>query len=293
MKKEYPELEAYLRKRYREGTVKAYLREIGIYVGNCPEAERAGYKEVMGYVGRLRSRYSNRRTLHRAVAGIKVYYDFLNDTGVREDHPAGSIRLRDRPGREIQLQDLFSEAELGKLMEVKRERYKGLEWRNKVLISLLIYQGLRLGEVASLRVEDVKLETGSLYIRATPKSNDREVELKSSQILLLYRYIQEERPQLLKGREEKILILGLRGERMKVEEIGKHIRRSYGHCFRGRKLSAGVIRQSVIANLLKAGHDIRIVQSFAGHKYPGSTEKYKQSEVEELKAAIERYHPIK
>jgi site-specific recombinase XerD len=52
------------------------------------------------------------------------------------------------------------------------------------------------------------------------------------------------------------------------------------------------IRQSVIANLLKAGHDLRIVQAFAGHRRTASTEAYKQTGLEELKAAIEKLHPL-
>jgi integrase/recombinase XerD len=48
----------------------------------------------------------------------------------------------------------------------------------------------------------------------------------------------------------------------------------------------------VIANLLKQGHDLSLVQNFAGHKYPSTTEKYKQSEIETLKAAVNKYHPI-
>ncbi|MBK8153289.1 MAG: hypothetical protein IPK61_09705 [Saprospiraceae bacterium] len=45
-------------------------------------------------------------------------------------------------------------------------------------------------------------------------------------------------------------------------------------------------------HLLKQNNDIRIVQVFAGHKRSGSTEQYKQSGLEELKASIERLHPL-
>ncbi|WP_084097110.1 site-specific integrase [Cyclobacterium lianum] len=51
------------------------------------------------------------------------------------------------------------------------------------------------------------------------------------------------------------------------------------------------MRQSVITNLLRAGHDLRIVQVFAGHKYPSATEKYKQAQLEELNKQIQRHHP--
>jgi integrase/recombinase XerD len=52
------------------------------------------------------------------------------------------------------------------------------------------------------------------------------------------------------------------------------------------------IRQSVIAQLLKQNHDIRIVQVFAGHRKAASTEAYKQTGLEELKSAVNKYHPL-
>jgi integrase/recombinase XerD len=62
--------------------------------------------------------------------------------------------------------------------------------------------------------------------------------------------------------------------------------------FGSRRVNAQVIRQSVIPNLLEAGHESPVVQMFVGHKYPSSTEKYRQEGVETLKAAVGKYHPF-
>jgi len=44
--------------------------------------------------------------------------------------------------------------------------------------------------------------------------------------------------------------------------------------------------------LLKEKNDTRIVQEFAGHRRTSSTEAYKQSGLEELKQAINKFHPL-
>jgi integrase/recombinase XerD len=62
--------------------------------------------------------------------------------------------------------------------------------------------------------------------------------------------------------------------------------------FPERNLNARTLRQSVITNMLKEGKDLRVVQVFAGHKKISSTEKYRQSGLEELQAAINKYHPL-
>jgi integrase/recombinase XerD len=80
---------------------------------------------------------------------------------------------------------------------------------------------------------------------------------------------------------------------MVAEDITKHIKRSYGKFYAPRNVNAQTIRQSVITNLLKQNNDLRLVQAFAGHKYPSTTEKYKQTNVTQLKLALELHHPFK
>lgn len=294
-------LEQYLKSRYTPDTAKAYEREISIFLGNFPGANKAIYKDLVNYLGTLRNRYKNGRTINRILASIKAYYEFLNYTGERKDNPAKSIKLRDKQSRDIQIQDLFTTEELETLITAKKERYTKLEYRNKVLMSLLIYQALHPKELEAIALNDINLQQGTIYIKASPKSNSRELALKPTQIMLFYQYIFEIRPKLLENKETEnchaefveALIIGQRGEPMKAEDITKHIKRNYGNRFKERKVNAQTIRQSVITNLLKAGNDLRIVQTFAGHKYPSTTEKYKQTNVEALKTAVNQYHPIK
>jgi integrase/recombinase XerD len=284
-------LDSYLQQHYTQKTAAAYGREIAIYLSNYPAAATADYQDITAYLGVLRGRYSKPATLNRILAGIKVYYDYLCATDVRTDHPAKSILLKDQRNRTVQVQDLFTSEELETLLH-RRERYTALEPRNRVLISLLVYQALHPSEMAALTVNDIHLEAGTIQIRGTGKTKARELSLRPNQVLLFYQYIQDTRPKLLGSRRTNALLIGLRGEPMKGEDITKHVKRSYAGLYPGRVVSAQSIRQSVLTNLLKAGHDLSVVQGFAGHRYPGSTERYRPDEVATLAAAVQRYHPF-
>ena len=286
------ELEEYLREQYSSGTAKGYLREIEIYLGNCKEAETASHKDIVNHIGNLRNRYSNPKTLNRILASIKAYYTYLNQTSQRKDNPAKSIRLRDKQNRDIQLQDLFSTEELENLLS-RKERYNLLTIRNKVLTSLLIYQGLKPNELETITINNINLDQGTIHIKSQSKTNGRTLQLKPTQIMLLHQYVHETRQKLNKNPQEEKLLIGKTGNPMPSEDITKHIKRSFKGMYSPRKVNCQTIRQSVITNLLKAGNDLRIVQVFAGHKNPGTTEKYKQSNMEALKTAIQQYHPLK
>jgi integrase/recombinase XerD len=257
------ELRNYLSDHYTKTTAVAYDREITLYRTAHPGAGSYRYGQVLDYIGQCRNKYSNPQTINRILASVKVYYDWLCHSGQRKDNPAKSIRLRDNRARDLQLQDLFGPEELEGLLE-RKERYGDLVLRNQVVLSLLIYQGLQLGEITGLRVPDVRLEAGTIYVEATPKTNARTLPLKPRQVMGLHRYIDQERPRLVRERTDALILT-----KLGTAERGEGIHYLVSTCqglFPDRRLTPQTIRQSVIANLLKQGHDLRVVQTFAGHK---------------------------
>ncbi len=160
--------------------------------------------------------------------------------------------------------------ELELLLE-RKERYADLQTRNQGVISLLIYQGLT-GEMAALTVQDINLGEGMIKIKATPKTNARGSWRQSKLCYCINIWVKQ-------GTAES-------GEGI------HYLVSTYKKLFADRNLNPKTIRMSVITNLLKEGKDLRLVQTFAGHKYPSATERYKQSGIEELKQVIQKLHPL-
>ena len=284
-------LKEYLLETHTIPTVKIYLRDIRFFLGYMTEekAVTATYQDILQYVEYLRKQYSNARTINRMLYGVKAWYFFLFQKGIRKDHPCRFLRLRDAGNEPVQLQDLFTTSELEQLMN-RKERYESLRIRNQVIMSRLIYQALRLSEITNLKVQDVNLEEGTVYIRETPRSVSRTLKLRSNQVMILYKYIHEIRVRVNKTDTDQ-LVLTIRGTIENGEGIN-YLVGTFKNLFPDRNLNAQTIRQSVIANMLKTGKDLRVVQAFAGHRKPSSTEKYRQTGLEELKSVIQKLHPL-
>jgi integrase/recombinase XerD len=242
----------------------------------------------MAYIAHLRDRYENAGTIHRIVHALKQYYYYLIETGKRDSHPCRYVRLRDKRRGEVQIQDLLSARELELLLE-REERYGILADRNRVVMSLLVYQALRVQELVALRTGDVDLQAATVHVRSTAKTNERTLALQPRQIMLLHRYLEETRPQLLRE-DTDVLVITMAGTAERGEGV-HYLVSTFRPLLPTRRLTPTVIRQSVIARLLKEGKDLRIVQAFAGHKKPSTTEKYRTRQLEELKAAVDKYHP--
>ncbi len=281
---------SYINSNLAPSTVERYEREISLFflslANKRKRPETATYSDVMEYLGELKKRVENRGV---ELSAIKKYYEYLIATNQRKDHPCKSIQLRDQRSKDIQLQDLFNTAELEQLLQ-RKERYIILKNRNKIVISFLIYQGLKNSEICNLTTRDIDLEQGTIYIKSSLQSNSRTLKLQAKQIYWLIPYIQEDRLKLLRVETDNLVI-----SKQGTAESGtgiSYLIETQKHLFKDRKLTTVTIRQSVITNLLKRGNDLRIVQAFAGHKTPSTTERYKQTQVEQLKIQILKYHPL-
>lgn len=279
----------YLSKHLGKATVKRYLADIMQFLAQHPHALQYTYQDLLNYLGALRIRYSNPNTIRTRLAALNHYYSFLVACGIRIDNPCKNLRIKDKTNRDVQLQDLFSSQELERLLSVHCSRYSMLQTRNQVILSLLIYQALTRQEMVALKTHHINLETCTVHVKAG-RLNARTLKLKAKQVLLLHQYLHDDRPKLLRF-ETDTLLLNKLGQPESGECV-QHLVQSMQWLYPERKLHPGTIRQSVIANLLTQGHDLRVVQVFAGHKTPGTTERYKQTHVEQLKNAILKYHPL-
>ena len=277
-------LEQYLQENLKKSTAKSYLYEIKKYQlinKNTPEYH---YKNIMEYVEILRKTYEP-NSITRILAAIKKYYDYLIEIGIRKDNPARSIKLKDTKPNPIQLQDLFTEKELQSLLKPRKERYPILQKRNQIIMSLLVYQGVKVGEIIQLKITDINLEKAQIHITGTAQTNNRILALKAEQILLFYTYLENRKATTNYFLTNKL------NSPITGDDIN-YLIATYQKQFT-KKLTTITIRQSVITNLLTKGNDLRIVQEFAGHKQLDTTEKYKQTGIKALQNAIERNHPIK
>ena len=162
------------------------------------------------------------------------------------------------------------------------------ELRNKVILSLLVYQGITTDELHHLETDHVKLREGKLKIPGNKRSNGRVLHLQAFQVLDLQEYLLTVRPKLASKKEGQ-LFLSMEGK--------PELKNSLHHLFRALKKvepqisSANQIRQSVIVYWLK-NHNLRQVQYMAGHKYVSSTERYQQNNIEDLQKEVGKYHPL-
>jgi site-specific recombinase XerD len=288
-------LQEYLKENYSPTAIISYEQIIDRYLSfSNGEAKTATYQDILDYIGYLRKEGKHPKTIRNNLYGLKIYYRWLVKTGQRNDHPCQHLYLKDKINRAIPIENLYTPEQLENLLQNYEYRplknhspkKEQIEQRNKTIISLLIYQALTALEITQLEVENVDLEKAEIFVKPNVKNKERTLHLKASQILLLHQYIHETRPKL--SPKTSALVINYRGERI----ISQSVIDAINPPNQEERISPLKIRQSVIAHLLKQGNDLRIVQVFAGHRSSASTEAYRQTGLEELKASIKKHHPL-
>ena len=283
-------IDTYLKQSFTEQTASGYLYTINHFLKTNPKAKRYKYHNIVSYMDEVSHKQSNIQYRIRILSAIKKYYDYLVMVGLRTDHPCKRLTIKKANNQSVQVQDLFTSEEL-QLLLTRENRYQHLDTRNGVLLSLLIYQGLTSEELTRLEVKDIDMDNGTIYIKASTNQNRRTLELLSKQMLVFSKYINEVRPELLRCKTDKLL-LGKLGKPILVDSIHAIIE-PLKALFPDRNLNPRIIRMSVICNWLNEKKiPLERVQELAGHKWPGTTEKYIKVNSENERELINRYFPI-
>jgi site-specific recombinase XerD len=262
-------IQEYLQESYSVSSYKTNLFQIKRFQEYTPNYKTANLKEVLEYLRMLRDQGKHPKTLRNCLHSVKIYYSYLQHTKQRKDHPCKNLHLKDKIDKTIKTEQLYSLEQLEDYLQATKE-YK------KLMVSLLIYQGLKTSELIVLKVNQINIQKAEITLQ------NRTLPLQSKQI---YLYMEHSKN---KQKEDYLFITRL-GNIYKTGEINEYINKSR---LKEKQMLPQKIRQSVIKNLLLK-NDIRIVQVFAGHKTSSTTQQYKTTNFEELKAQINQLHPLK
>jgi len=276
-------------KNFTTDTIKIYIRYNNLFLSYLSSQNllisEAKYTDILSFIEELKSTGRTANNINVVLTSIRHYYRYLQITSDIKNIAEGIILKGIRQKIPVNLLNTKELTELFENYQITDNRTQ----RNKVILSLFIYQAITTGELHKLKPENIKLEKVRIYIPGSKRINSRTLDLSPKQIIILHNYITKIRPKLNQKNSEQLFV---------SMESKNELKNSLFHLFRAlKKLNPAVenakqIRMSVIRNKLK-NNNLRQVQYFAGHKYVSSTERYKLGNIETLKKDVEKYHPLK
>lgn len=162
--------------------------------------------------------------------------------------------------------------------------------RDRAILETLYTSGIRRGELVNLKLYDVDLKNGSLFIREGKGKKDRYVPLGARASQWIRRYVEEVRPELVIEPDQGFLFLHEFGEPFEKNRLSDLVKR-YLRAAGIETGSCHLFRHAMATQMLENGADIRFIQAILGHAQLTTTEIYTHVTIVKLKEVHALTHP--
>ncbi len=149
--------------------------------------------------------------------------------------------------------------------------------RNRALFELVYSAGLRSQEAVDLELGDVEFEQELVHVRGKG-GKERAVPLGEEAAYRLRLYLQDGRPELARGAENR-LFLSARGRPLDTATLRRLLPNPHR------------LRHAFATDLLEGGADLRTIQELLGHSSLSTTQVYSHVDAKRLRKIYDRSHP--
>lgn len=202
------------------------------------------------------------KSISRKLNSIRTFCKIMNGSGLMIKNPSSVVS---HPKIEIKEPRVLSELEYRALRDASRK-----DQRLYTIIELMLQTGIRIGELARLKLEELRIEkkSGEIFIRAYGSNGERTIPLNDTAALSLSDYLKE-RYQT----ENNAVFVTKTGRPLLVRNIRTSVNRAFKKAgIENAKVND--LRNTFIAHNLAKGADLVRISQIVGHKRISTTEKY-------------------
>ncbi|WP_136469018.1 tyrosine-type recombinase/integrase [Flagellimonas onchidii] len=296
---DYDKFRTFLIQRgYAERTVKHYSNKLCQYGDWCNMnqigPQRATLEQLYAYKRSLTEKGLKVGTVRELLSILKHYFFSIG----RKENPALLIKHQKR-ARTLP-DNLLSETELTEMYRLCQAK-TFIQKRDREILGMIIFQGLRREELTSLELHFLDLEKATIYIPATLQGNARTLNLKPLQLMGLMNYVYELRPKLLIEAKKETNYLFFSQSQTCPNRQGRGDNNSLSNFYMAKCKALKTqfpyfktptqLRESRLS-LWVGEHGLRKAQYMAGIKYTSSMLRYKRADVDRLGQKLGIVHPM-
>jgi site-specific recombinase XerD len=250
-------------KKHSSATVLAYGKDIDQLSSFLEELDKQHIQEVskediQAFLGKLAEKGYTPKSLSRKLNSTRTFYRFLKINEYITDDPS---LLVEHPHYELAAPRILKPTEYRALRDAARN-----DARMYAIIELLLQTGIRIGELADIRLADVRDD--ALHINTHEKHEERLVPMNKPAKEALQHYLQL-RPKI----EDNHVFVTKSGKPFLVRNIRTAIER-YFRIAGIENAKVNDLRHTFVAHHLKHGVSLVLVSKILGHKRLSTTERY-------------------
>ena len=248
----------------------------------------AGYQ---AWIYNYRTRYGRPFTVSTQIMilnSLQVFGRYLVKTGKAINNPVEVIHLPKKPRRLPAV--ILSPREMTRLL-AQPDTATVLGFRDRTMYEVLYSTGLRIGELIRLRVQDLRLSEGMLFVFEGKGVKDRVVPLGATACRYLETYLDQIRPRFRPSSSMERVFFNKMGNKQEPAGIGNKLHLYALRAGIRKRVTVHTFRHTLATEMLKGGADLRQIQELLGHGNLRTTQLYTHVVKGELKRVQSQCHP--
>jgi len=275
-------------------TIAAYTTDICQFSEFLEKRKRvltvARRSDVCDFLQQLFSNQVDGRSVGRKLSALRHLYRFLLLDKLIGHDPTLNI---DSPKQWKVLPKSLARDEVEAMLEhtqpIRENKKAGaIAARNRAMLEVFYAGALRVSELVSMKIEDLKLDMGYVLVHGKG-DKERIVPLGKSAQDALAQYLSQSRALLMAGNTSPLLFLGHRGVKLTRQRVWQMVQDASSTS--GRKASPHMLRHSCATHMVENGADLRTVQTILGHADISTTQVYTHLALDRLKNVYQKHHP--
>jgi len=223
-------------------------------------------------------------SISKIIATVKSFFNYLEEEEIIVKNPTRKIRV---PKKICRIPYVMSKYEVDLIIrsvDFAPPRCRKNNVRDKLVLSLLYYTGIRKSELLNLNWTDINLSKNTLIVRNGKGGKDRLIPLHKKITELLDKYLDERLPL-----KTDALIIGEQGKRL-CKGSFVYLLKMYLTLsgLKKKGYTAHSFRHSFATHLVEAGVDLFKVQKLLGHASLDTTKIYINFNSSQMAKAVNR-----
>jgi integrase/recombinase XerD len=246
-------------------------------------------EDVRGFLSQLFSNGVKDRSVARKLSTLRHFYKYLLLDRMIKHDPTLEI---DSPKQWKVLPKSLAKTEIDSMLESagivgESKLSAALGQRDQAMVEVLYAGGLRVSEIVSVKLEDLKLDMGYVLVRGKG-DKERIVPIGSAAQKQITLYREEGREALLNGKVSAMLFVRRGGGKLTRQRVWQMVKAASAT---GRHASPHMLRHSCATHMVENGADLRTVQTILGHADISTSQIYTHVALDGLKKVHRKFHP--
>ena len=272
-------------KRYSVHTIKSYSTDLEQFIQflssefQVNTVKNVNFQFVRSWIAKLLSNNISPRSVNRKITTLKTYFRFLLQENLIKQSPMQKIIS---PKTSKRLPVFVEQVKMEKLLNEIDFGVGFLAQRDRLILELFYFTGIRLSELINLKNKDINYSDSTILVLGKRKK-ERLIPLTSD--------ILSKIKKLNSSNKSKYLFTTDKGKQISTKQVYRLVNKYLSMVTTLDKKSPHILRHTFATHLLNNGADINAIKELLGHANLSATQIYTHNTIEKLKTVYKQAHP--